>query len=333
MKNFSIARFCVALWVASIWTDGVAQINPAVMPTSGALSQQSVSRLLLTDVTRFGSRLVAVGDRGYIVFSDNNGAAWQRAETPANVPLLTGVAYSDAKVGWAVGHDSFILTSRDEGKTWTRAFSAPDDQKPLMDIHFVDANVGFAVGAYAAFYETTDAGKTWTSRKTSPAGADGKSEDRHFNAILRVSERRLLIVGEAGTVLRSDDNGKTWVAITAPYKGSYFGGVVAADGSVVIFGLRGRIYRSSDANLSTWEQIDNVGTASMMGGTRLADGGLVLTGLSGTVMVSRDNGKTFAAIKSGSTKALAAPISGGAANKVIIVGEAGPRDMALAAVK
>lgn len=307
-----------------------AQINPAVMPTSGPLSAQSISRLLLTDVTRFGARLVAVGDRGYIVYSDNNGESWQRAEAPANLPLLTGVAYSDARVGWAVGHDSFILVSRDEGKTWTRAFSAPDDQKPLMDVHFVDGNNGFAVGAYGAFYETSDGGKTWAARKVSPVSADGRQEDRHFNAILRLNQTSLLIVGEAGTLMRSDDSGKTWKSIPSPYKGSFFGGVVAADGGVIIFGLRGRIYRSTDANLASWKQIENASLASVMGATKLADGALVLAGLSGTLLISRDNGQSFNAIKTGTTKALAAPIAA-KPNSLIVVGEAGARDVPLIA--
>ena len=58
-----------------------------------------------------------------------------------------------------------ILKSENEGKKWTKVFSAPDDQKPLMDVLFIDANRGFAVGAYGSFYETADAGKTWKARK------------------------------------------------------------------------------------------------------------------------------------------------------------------------
>ena len=102
----------------------IAQINPEVMPASGTLTKQTMSRLLLTDGTRVGDRVVAVGDRGYIVYSDNNGASWQRAKTPPNTPLLTAVYFLDAKTGWAVGHDSMILTSTDRGESWTKSFTA-----------------------------------------------------------------------------------------------------------------------------------------------------------------------------------------------------------------
>jgi photosystem II stability/assembly factor-like uncharacterized protein len=65
--------------------------------------------------------------------------------------------------------------------------------------------------------------------------------------------------------------------VPSPYKGSLFGAVVADDGAIVAFGMRGRIYRSSDAGKS-WKQVDNTSQATLMGGTRLPDGGIVLAG-------------------------------------------------------
>lgn len=325
-----------------------AQLNDKVMPASGPLSKQAMTRLLLTDSARFGNRIVAVGDRGYIVFSDSNGESWERAQTPPASPLLTAVFFQDAKNGWAVGHDSVILNSTDEGKTWTQKFSAPADQKPLMDILFTDANNGFAVGAYGQCYETTDGGKSWSPRKlTAPApkaapakkgkaampdAADGKGgdDDKHLNAIIRIGENKLLIVGEAGTILKSDDAGKTWNNVASPYKGSYFGAIQAKDGSVLIYGLRGKIFRASDASLRDWKVVDNKSVASIMGSTIMPDNTLVLAGLAGTVLVSSDNGQTFKPLPTGSTKGYAAPLLG-APNAVLLVGEAGARDVLLSA--
>lgn len=326
-----------------------AQLNEKVMPASGPLSKQAMTRLLLTDSARFGNRIVAVGDRGYIVYSDSNGETWERAQTPPTSPLLTAVFFQDAKNGWAVGHDSVILNSNDEGKTWTQKFSAPADQKPLMDILFTDANNGFAVGAYGLCYETADGGKTWNPRKLTAAapkpapakkgkaasldagdGKGGGDDDKHLNAIIRIGESKLLIVGEAGTILKSDDAGKTWTSVASPYKGSYFGAIQAKDGSVLIYGLRGKIFRASDASLRDWKAIDNKSVASIMGSTMMPDNTLVLAGLAGTVLVSRDNGQTFKPLPTGSTKGYAAPLLG-APNAVLLVGEAGARDVLLSA--
>ena len=338
-----------------------AQINQAVLPTTGPLSAQSVSRLLLADVARQGNRIVAVGDRGYIAYSDNNGQTWLRAKTPANLPLLNGVYFSDANTVWAVGHDSVILKSTDQGREWIEAHAATKDGQALMDIIFTDANTGFVVGAYGAYFETIDAGKTWVSRKIIPPlaskpvskpaanalrGERGRGggnasdlvddaeksadEDRHLNAIIKLADHRLFIAGEAGTLLSSADNGKTWSRLFSPYKGSYFGAVAANDGAVIIFGLRGHVYRSANANLGAWTAIKTHTSASMMGATKLADGAIALAGLSGTVLLSKDDGKTFALLASGTTKPLAAPVAG-AANELLVVGESGARNVPLAA--
>ncbi len=378
--SFAVRAFGIfvsgVVLVGSAAFEAYAQINPAVMPTSGPLSKQTMSRLLLTDASRIGNRVVAVGDRGYIVYSDSNGESWQRATTPPNTPLLTSVFFLDAKTGWAVGHDSMILSSTDQGQTWTKAFSAADDQKPLMDITFVDANNGFAVGAYGAFYATTDGGKTWVARKLfegtkaaatvaapkkgkyesigsqkvndkannkdadidDKAGGRGGDDDKHINAIIKLAEansvntgeNKLFAAGEAGLLARSDDGGKTWVKIASPYKGSFFGAIQAQDGAVLIYGLRGRIYRSTDAQLANWKQIENKTVASLMGATRLPDGTVVLAGLSGTVLLSRNNGESFSLLPSGSTKALSSPLLG-APNALLLVGEAGVRDVLLTA--
>ncbi len=296
-----------------------AQINSNVMSSAGPLSKQTMSRLLLNDAARIGNRVVAVGDRGYIVVSDSNGENWERAQTPANLPMLTAIYFVDAKSGWAVGHDAVILKTVDEGNNWTQAFSAPAEQKPLMDILFINPDTGFAVGAYGAFYETSDGGKSWASRKIS-------EDDKHLNAIIKIGESKLFIAGEAGTLLKSDDAGRTWNRLEAPYKGSFFGAIQAADGAVVIYGLRGRIFRSADPSLKSWIPVENKSTASIMGATQLPDGALVLAGLAGTALISRDNGRSFAVVATGSTKGIAVPLLG-APSAILLFGEAGARDV------
>ncbi len=349
------------LAVAAMSFETHAQINEAVMPESGPLTKQTMSRLLLTDATRIGNRVVAVGDRGYIVYSDSNGESWRRAKTPSGTPLLTAVFFLDAKIGWAVGHDSIILTTSDQGESWTKAFAAADEQKPLMDVTFVDANTGFAVGAYGAFYATTDGGKTWSSRKllepakatakaaaasTAPkkgkyesvgggqsAEADtgkGGDDDKHLNSIINLGDKKLFIAGEAGMLAKSDDGGTNWVKIESPYKGSFFGAIQTQNGAVIIYGLRGKIFRSTDAQLTNWKPVENKSVATLMGSTRLPDGAIVLAGLSGTALISRDNGESFSPIATGFTKALSAPLLG-APSAVLLIGEAGVREVLLAA--
>lgn len=312
-------RTVLALSVALVLAGAARAQQPLGPAESGPLPTVTMERLLLTDAVRIGNRVVAVGARGYIVYSDSNGDSWSRAKAPA-APLLTAVRFADAKHGWAVGHDSVILATADGGETWTQQFSAPSEQRPLLDILLLSPTQGMAVGAYGAFYETTDGGKSWAARKVI-------ADDKHLNAILNVGDGRLLILGEAGTILVSADSGKTWAPTVSPYKGSFFGGIPTDDGGVVAFGMRGRLYRSADAG-KTWKQIDNPSVATLMGGSKLPGGALVIAGASGTVLVSRDQGNTFVPLDTGSRKGYAKALLG-APNAVLLVGEAGARGVVL----
>ena len=296
----------------------LAQV-PAGPDAGGPVPATTLERLLLLDADRAGARVVAVGDRGAIVYSDDQGKTWRYAKAPA-APLLTAVDFVEDQVGLAVGHDAVILRSADRGETWTQVFSAPAEQRPLLDVLFLDRDHAIAVGAYGACYESADGGRTWAARKVI-------ADDKHLNAIVDLGERRLLILGEAGTLLISPDAGATWNPVASPYKGSFFGGLVAHDRAVIAFGLRGRIFRSTDKG-ATWKPVDDAAPAALMGGDKLPDGALVLAGAAGRALVSRDDGKSFQPVTTGTSRALAKAILGGP-NEVLLLGEAGVRAVPL----
>jgi len=291
-----------------------------ILPDAGTIPSAMVQRLLLVDARRVGNRIVAVGDHGYIVLSEDGGKSWRRAKAPA-APLLTGVDFLDDKQGLAVGHDGTILETSDGGETWTQRLSDTKAQGPLLDVAFVQKDLAIAVGSYGAYYESTDGGKTWAARKIT-------ADDKHFNAIVPLGDGRLMIFGEAGTILASADSGKTWAPVASPYQGSFFGAQLAADGAIVTYGMRGHILRSTDKG-RTWQAVDNASNASLLGSDRLPDGSLVLAGAAGTALVSRDNGVSFQPIDTRTTRTLMKPLPG-SASTVLLLGETGPREAALA---
>ncbi len=75
------------------------------------------SRSLLLDIAEAGNRLVVAGERGHILYSDDDGEHWQQALVPTT-QMLTGVHFVDAERGWAAGHDGLVLASEDGGATW-----------------------------------------------------------------------------------------------------------------------------------------------------------------------------------------------------------------------
>jgi photosystem II stability/assembly factor-like uncharacterized protein len=77
------------------------------------------SHAMLLASARAGARIVAVGDHGVVLLSDDNGKTFRQARTVPVDAALTGVSFVDARQGWAVGHWGVILHSEDGGETWT----------------------------------------------------------------------------------------------------------------------------------------------------------------------------------------------------------------------
>lgn len=241
---------------------------------------------LLLDAAQRGELIVAVGERGHILRSRDGGATWTQARVPSRA-LLTGIWLHDEKLGWAVGHDETILRTQDGGESWERVRYEPEAERPLLDVWFRDARHGFAVGAYGAFLVSDDGGTTWEER---PIGED----DYHLNSIADAGDGRLYLAAEAGHLYRSDDGGETWLALEAPYHGSFFGVLPLTDGALLAFGLRGNLLRSEDRG-ATWSEIATGTEATLMTGAELAGGRVIVAGLAGALLRSTDGGRTFRA--------------------------------------
>uniref|UniRef100_UPI00036A9E88 WD40/YVTN/BNR-like repeat-containing protein n=1 Tax=Pseudomonas putida TaxID=303 RepID=UPI00036A9E88 len=84
-----------------------------------ALQGPQALRAVLQDVARADARLVAVGERGVVLLSDDNGATWRQATAVPVSVSLTAVQFIDARNGWAVGHAGVVLHSQDGGEHWS----------------------------------------------------------------------------------------------------------------------------------------------------------------------------------------------------------------------
>jgi photosystem II stability/assembly factor-like uncharacterized protein len=330
----------------------LAQSAPAaVAEPRDAEHARLAAHALLIGLASAGDRLIAVGDRGVVVFSDDKGRSWLQADLVPTQALLTGVCFFDAQHGLAVGHDEVILATADAGRTWKRTHYAPEAQQPLLDVWCGAQRQAIAIGAYSTCLASEDGGATWTARKFAPvsreppaAGARGAraataavsagapDEDRpaggyHLNRIVAASPTRLYIAAEAGHLYRSDDAGASWLTLASPYRGSFFGVLPLGADAVLAFGLRGNLYRSDDAGAS-WQKIDT-GTMQLLGGAaRFDSGGIAVAGLSGVLLVSRDGGHSFTLQQQRDYTGLAAVVSVGD-DELAAVGDDGAKVITL----
>jgi photosystem II stability/assembly factor-like uncharacterized protein len=231
---------------------------------------------LMLALARVGDRLVAAGERGHVILSDDEGASWRQAEAVPTRSTLTTLFVVDGRI-WAAGHDSVILTSGDGGDTWTRQYFEPDRQQPVMGLYFRDPDHGIAVGAYGLMLITTDGGQSWED------WAVNEEDDAHLNAILGLPSGDLLIAGEAGHSYRSSDGGETWATLEMPYQGSMFGALRTEDNCVLFYGLRGHVLRSCDEG-DNWQQLASGSEATLLGAAA-QDGTVLFGGNSGVILI------------------------------------------------
>ena len=290
---------------------------------------------LLLDLAQAGSRLVAVGERGHVLLSDDQGVTWRQARSVPTRVMLTAVFFADNQYGWAVGHDETILNTVDGGETWTRSHFAPEAQQPLLDLWFANRVSGIAVGAYGAYFTTNDGGRTWASAKFAPPPVKSQStddipQDYHLNRIIGVGNR-LYIAAEGGQLYRSDDRGAHWRALPSPYEGSFFGLVPIRGEGLLVFGLRGHLYRSADGG-ETWTQLESHTSAMLTDGMAINDLRVVIGGLAGVLLVSGDAGETFRLTQQDDRKGISALLPG-PAGAVVVAGEGGVRVLGLDAAR
>jgi photosystem II stability/assembly factor-like uncharacterized protein len=305
---------------ASYAADGASTQTASIQAVE---SSKAVSSLLL-EVAHAGERLVAVGDRGHILYSDDQGKNWVQARVPTR-QLLTAVQFVDARRGWAVGHDALILVSEDGGQSWSRQFEDREREAPLLDVWFKDRDTGFATGAYGTLLTTTDGGRNWQDISDRLDNED----QYHLNGIAAIKDSGLFIVGEAGTMFRSRDEGQSWERLEGPYQGSLFGVIGTARPSTLLaYGLRGNLFRSTDFG-DTWTQVELAAARGplefgLANASLLSDGSLVLVGNGGSVVRSRDDGQSFEVFNRPDRISLAGVTANDQGN-LVLVGQGGVR--------
>ncbi|MCC5851986.1 MAG: hypothetical protein JJU30_04080 [Alkalimonas sp.] len=290
-------------------------ISAPAMGTSSEVSPKSAvmaplaAQSLLTDIQRLPSnRLVAVGERGHILFSDD-GQHWQQAQVPVRASL-NALYFVDELHGWAVGHDATILYSSDGGEHWQLQQFLPELDKPLLDVLFENRLHGIAVGAYGLMYRTEDGGQSWQvefhlellDEEEQDYLLELKDDDPelyaieltailpHFNRVYQ-ADGQLLMVGEAGFMGISDDFGRHWELLEPFYHGSLFDVAVTTEGHWLAVGLRGHVFLSDDEG-DSWQAmvLDSQATINSV---IVQPEAIYLTGNAGLWAVSTDQGQTF----------------------------------------
>ncbi|MDD3445187.1 MAG: YCF48-related protein, partial [Zavarzinia sp.] len=237
------------------------------------------SRLRINGLAQAGDRLVAVGESGHVLISDDGAKSWRDGTVLSGAGVtrvdstLTNVRFLGKELGFVVGHDGLVMRSTDEGASWTPIRFDEKYSDPLFDLCRSSTGTIVVVGSFGRLLTSTDKGDSFEQVDLDETLPDGP----HLNDVACAGDGRVLAVGEFAQALRSRDGGATWEALQLPYNGSLYGVVQATNDRWIAFGMLGHVFTTDDFG-DSWTEVKPGIETSLFGGLKLADGRVVLYG-------------------------------------------------------
>ena len=158
---------------------------------------------------------------------------------------FTDIYFADAKHGWIVGHQGWVLHTADGGENWEK--QTVNTNEDFKAVYFTNLRNGWAVGDKGLIATTDDGGRHWTLQKNQ---AHTLLLDVFFT-----NSKTGWITGQDG-LLYTKNGGKTWNHQETSEFG--LGGTYFVDkyrGWIV--GDYDRIFVTTD-NSQTWRRQDNL---------------------------------------------------------------------------
>ncbi len=283
-------RLFLGALVAAAWSGSAlgfaSNLTANSWPTAApALMYRDPTRQPILAATLAGKRVVAVGLRGVIIYSEDANT-YVQAVVPVSADF-TAVVFIDDKHGWAVGTDGVIVSTADGGKHWGLQRQTFGTDERLFSVMFITPTDGFAVGSFGLCLKTNDGGANWV---TVDVAHDGSGAP-HLYQLLHGRAGETLIIGEFGSIFRSAPGGQ-WRKIASPVQRSLFGGTVCGD-LLVAIGLHGTVLTSEDGGV-VWRHADVGDAPGVMGAICSPTQQLVLFDARGSLFRSCDGGRSFA---------------------------------------
>jgi photosystem II stability/assembly factor-like uncharacterized protein len=312
---------CLSLFFSQYLAAGYASTGIRALDTP-AIALKDPSKVVLIAIANAGSRLVAVGEHGVIIYSDDNGITWRQSTVPADV-TLTAVAFANASDGWAVGHYGVILHTSDGAASWqmqldgiqanqltlatAKSAVADHDQspgaplalrragifmtdgpdKPFLSLLVSSSRDVIAFGAYRMAMQTTDGGQTWVDWDL----RIGDPLSHNLYDVAGLSSG-IYLVGEAGSIFRSTDSGRNFPAIKAPSDATLLSVLPTGDEGIFVCGVAGEAFRSMDSG-KTWKSVNLDAQSNLTDGLALKSGTIIVASEDGNIYVSFDHARTF----------------------------------------
>ncbi|HSJ69430.1 MAG TPA: YCF48-related protein [Anditalea sp.] len=225
-----------------------------------------------------------IGQNGLILSTGNGGNTFANRSRPLSLPFHT-LYFTTNALGYVGGNTGNIIKTTNSGGGWTAL--NPGTNRNIFGLYFIDNNLGYAVGGRGYISKTENGGVNWSTIATGNLSFDYKDikffEDhtglivgeqgflsrtengevwnavnlginQTLQAIEILDTNTAIVVGNQGTIFKTDDSGKTWSKINHSFNQN-FKDVAFLDNLVgFIAGEKGLIIKTIDGGL-TWEKI------------------------------------------------------------------------------
>jgi photosystem II stability/assembly factor-like uncharacterized protein len=212
-------------------------------------------------------RLWAVGPRGVVLRSRDDGATWEDHSLGKDV-TLNAVTFVDDQEGWIVGEFGTILHTVNGGETWQRSEKIEGLPPYAED---VSEEIALRLGIPPL-----------------------SSDDLYLFDVAFVTPDTGYIVAAGGFVLTTVDRGQHWKAAHAGTQNTLFKIVAAPDGGLISTGVLGTVVHNRGKQWVADEKVSHTIFTWLRGVDFSADGALgVAVGGKAAVLLSRDKGETW----------------------------------------
>ena len=251
----------------------------------------------------FGTCLVSpsegwvVGDLGRVYKTADAGQSWTRQDVSGRRPFFSATCV-DSKHAWLSSTQGKIFATSDGGSTWKEQQTPV--KRNLFKVVFSSPQRGTAVGDFGIIVHTEDGGATWTELGLPegfklPEAAEEQGvlpNDALLYGLSFVDENTGWLSGEWGTILRTQDGGKTWTQENSGTEVTLFGIGFADKQNGVAVGIDATILRTEDGGV-TWKPMSSPFQDRAYYEVALSGQTGWIAGNQGTVLVTSDGGRNW----------------------------------------
>jgi photosystem II stability/assembly factor-like uncharacterized protein len=238
------------------------------------------------------------GDLGRVFRTDDGGKSWTRQEPSGRKPYFS-ITCVDESHAWVASTQGTIYGTTDGGTTWKEQKTPVD--RNFLQVRFANQNRGTAVGDFGQIVHTEDGGATWTQVhlpedfKLPDSALDMgiAPDDALLYGLNYLDADHAWVCGEFGTILATDDGGKTWRQQQSGVESTLFGISFTTPQHGVAVGIDSTILMTEDGG-ATWNPVRSPFQELSYYDVGFSDGIGWIVGSRGTLLSSKDGGKTWA---------------------------------------